>query len=254
MAFVESSREGAVGILCLNDPARRNALSVTMREELISSIQALTTDASVRALVITGADGEFSAGGDLGAMPPESPAAAEERLGRIRLLVELVAGAAIPVVAAIEGVAAGVAAGIAASCDVVVVAEDARFLFPFARLGLVPDGGSLATVAQRVGPARARLLFLLAEPVSAGDAVAMGLADRVVGSGTALGSAVAIAAELGARAPGSVRVIKTFYADGRLNVRDALDAEATHQPARYFSAEFAEGKAAFLQRRPPEFT
>lgn len=253
MGFVLSERRGAVVVLTLNDPERRNPLSAEMREELIEAVQLLAVDTSVGALVLTGAGGAFSSGGDLGSMPPSSIGDAVRRLGRVRFLVELVAGLKIPVVAAVEGPVAGVSAGLVAGCDVVVAAEASMFLFPFTRLGLFPDGGALATVARRTGVAAARRIFLLAAPVPAEEALALGLADRLTERGGALETAVVLAAELATRAPGSVAAIKTHYAAGFLELSRALETEAAAQLEFYFSAEFAEGKAAFLERRTPNF-
>jgi len=254
MALVLSDRHGAVAVLTLNDPDRRNPLSTGMREELIEAVQEVSADPSVGALVLTGAGGAFSSGGDLGSMPPASANDAAQRLARVRLLIELVTRLPIPVIAAVEGPAAGVSAGLVAACDVVVAAEGSRFLFPFTKLGLMPDGGALATVARRTGDATARRIFLLAEPVPAATALAIGLADRTVERGGALKAAVAVAADLATRAPGSTAGIKAYYADGFAELTRALDTEAATQVERYFSAEFTEGKSAFFEGRDPDFS
>lgn len=243
-----------MAVLTLNDPERRNPLSTEMREELIAAIQAVAGDPSIRALVLTGAGGSFSSGGDLGSMPPASAIAAVQRLERVRFLIELMGELPIPVLAAVEGPVAGVSVGLAAGCEVVVAAEGSTFLFPFARLGLIPDGGAFATVARRAGDAVARRIFLLAEPLTAEAALAVGLADRVVERGGALKAAMMVASELATRAPGSVAAIKAYYTDGFGELSRALETEAERQVERYFSAEFAEGKAAFLERRTPRFS
>lgn len=252
---MERTITDGVAVLALSDPARRNVLSAAMRRQLLAACRAIVEDASpsVRAVVLTGVDGAFSAGGDLADMPPASPEAAAQRLREIRELVEIVSTSRLPWIAAVEGPAAGVACGLAAACDHMVAGRSARFLFPFAKLGLAPDGGALWTIAERVGPHRAKNIFLLANPISAERALSVGLVDEVVDDGSALDRALEVAHDLSSRAPGSVTAIKTYYATGPHTSCAALDFEAQHQVERYFSAELAEGIAAFTERRPANF-
>jgi enoyl-CoA hydratase/carnithine racemase len=253
MAIVQYEIRSGVALVTMNDPDQRNPLSVGMREGLIGVFEQISASADVRSVVLTGAGGAFSSGGDLSAMPPRSEDDATERLARIAVLVRHFRRATVPVVAAIDGVAAGVAMGIAAACDVVVLSDRARLMFPFTRLGLLPDGGALATIAQRVGVAQARRLFLQGDEVSAESALAMGLADEVVSAAELIERSQVIAFDLGHRAAGSVRAIKQFYATVGLGIDDALRVEADIQPERYFSAEFAEGLLAHAERRRPDF-
>jgi enoyl-CoA hydratase/carnithine racemase len=253
MAIVNYEVRSGVALVTMNDPDRRNPLSVGMREGLIGVFEKISVSAEVRSVVLTGAGGAFSSGGDLTAMPPRSEDDARERLARIALLVRYLQHATVPVVAAIDGVSAGVAVGIAAACDVVVLSDRAWLMVSFTRLGLVPDGGALATIAQRVGVAQARRLFLQGDAISAESALAMGLADEVVPAAELIQRSQAIAVDLGHRAAGSVRAIKQFYATVGLGIDDALRVEADVQPERYFSAEFAEGLLAHADRRRPDF-
>lgn len=248
---------GSVRVLTLHDPARRNVLSSALRHGLVEACRDLQADQSPRrprAVVLTGAQGAFSAGGDLSEMPPASRDAARERLQEVRWLVEAIRHSFAVWVAAVEGPAAGVSCGLAAACDVVVAGESAKFLVPFSRLGLVPDGGALWTVAHRVGANRAKRLFLHGDPVSAQEAHSLGLADEVVPDGTALERATSLASELAMRAPGSVTAIKDYYAAGEHTLSSALEFEAERQVVQYFSPELTEGRAAFFERRPPNFT
>lgn len=253
MTLVSTEIRERVAVVTMNDGRRRNPLSDGMRAALIDALSEMDERDDVRAVVLTGADGNFSSGGDIGAMPPPSLRHAGERLEQIAQLVRLIGDCRHPTVAAVDGVVAGVGLGLAAACDVVLVTERARVLFPFARLGLLPDGGSLATVAQRVGTACARRLFLQAEPVRAAEAVRLGLADELVAEEALMARAETCASELGARAEGTVRAVKRFYAAGDLTVEAALRAEAEIQPEMYFSGDFAEGKQAFFERREPHF-
>lgn len=251
---VRVSRAGDVLVLTLDDPDRRNVLSRAMRQQLVIACRHAADPAGGhRSVVLTGAGGSFSSGGDLSDMPPASRDAATQRLAEIRELVELVATSHLPWVAAVEGPAAGVACGLAAACDHLVAARSARFLFPFSRLGLVPDGGALLTVAERIGSHRTRNLMLRGEPVGAEAGLALGLVDEVVEDNAALERALAVAADLAARAPGSVAAIKDFYSTGPHTLDSALSFEARRQVEQYFSAELVEGRAAFAERRAPRF-
>jgi 2-(1,2-epoxy-1,2-dihydrophenyl)acetyl-CoA isomerase len=252
--LVLTAVKDGVLVVTLNDPARRNPVSPPMREQLIGALTAAAADDDVRALVLTGADGAFSSGGDLAAMPPASREASDDRMGRVRTLVELVAESAKPTIAAIEGPAAGVSAGLAAACDVVIMAEGARMLFPFTQLGLLPDGGLMGSLSHRIGGSAAKRVLLFGNPVGSGEALRLGLADETTPAGHALQRAVDLAVELSGRAPQSVAAIKKFYAAGRLNIDDALAAEQRIQRELFFSQDFAEGKAAFFSRREPRFS
>jgi enoyl-CoA hydratase/carnithine racemase len=251
---VLTALNNGVLVVTLNDPARRNPLSTTMREQLITALAAAAEDDDVRAVVLTGADGAFSSGGDLSAMPPATREEGDERLSRIRTLVQLVAGSAKPTIAAIEGPAAGISVGLASACDLVIMAEGAKVLFPFTRLGLLPDGGLMGSLSHRIGRSAAKRVLMLGNPVGTSEALSMGLADEAVPSGQALQRAVELAVVLAGRAPQSLAAIKDFFAAGRLDVDDALAAEQRIQRELYFSQDFAEGKAAFYGRREPSFT
>lgn len=247
-------RHPGVVVLTMHDPARRNVLSPHLRKALLLACrQYASAHRGHRAVVLTGAAGAFSAGGDLSEMPPRSRRAAQERLAEIREVVELITTSSVPWVAAVDGPAAGVACGIAAACDHVVVDRGTRFLFPFTTIGLVPDGGALSTIADRVGRHRARHIFLRGRTVGGVEAQAVGLADELTEDGDVLTQAIAAATHLGAGALGSIALIKRFYAGPEQSLGAALAFEATHQVDRYFSSEFSEGRSAFLARRPPEF-
>lgn len=254
MALIEQVLQDGVLQLTLNDSGRRNPVSPDMREELIVALEAAASDQAVRVIVFTGAGGAFSSGGDLSAMPPESQDASDERMHRVHLLVRLVAGLAKPTIAAVEGPVAGVSAGLAAVCDFVVMADGSKFLFTFTRLGLVPDGGVMASLGHRIGRSAAKRVLLLGDPVGTETAVALGLADEATAKGGALDRALKLAGELAKRAPLSIAAIKSAFADGPVELEGVLDAELTGQRELYFSRDFAEGKAAFFERREPKFT
>jgi 2-(1,2-epoxy-1,2-dihydrophenyl)acetyl-CoA isomerase len=253
-SLVETTLSQGTLVVTLSDPARRNPISEPMREALIGALQAAAADDGVRVIVLTGAQGAFSSGGDLSAMPPKSTGDSDARMGRVATLVRLVSESTKPMVAAVEGPAAGVSVGLMAACDFVCMAEGANVLFPFTRLGLLPDGGVMASLSHRIGRTAAKRVLLLGNPVGAAEAVALGLADEATPKAGALPRALEIAAELAGRAPGSVAAVKNFFVVGALEVDDALAAERRVQRELYFSQDFAEGKAAFFAQREPRFT
>ena len=192
-ALVLTTLTEGVLVVTLNDPTRRNPVSTPMREELIAALEAAAANDEVRVLVLTGADGAFSSGGDLSAMPPASREDSDIRMGRMRTLVRLISESAKPTVAAIEGPAAGIGVGLAAACDIVLMADGARMLFPFTRLGLLPDGGLMSSLSQRIGRSAAKRVLLLGNPVDTVEALALGLADEATPAGACLRRAVDIA-------------------------------------------------------------
>lgn len=252
MSLIRTELAAGILTITLDEPARRNPLSADMRAEISAVLSPLP--AEVRAVVFTGADSVLSAGGDLASMPPESPEASDERMAAVADFIRLVAGLPVVTVAAVEKAAAGASVGLACACDVIVAGRSAQFLLPFTRLGIVPDGGLLALLPARVGLARARRLMIAGDPVRAEDGAAYGLVDHLVEDGAALSTAAEVAARLAARAPGSVRAIKQALSVGAPSLDEAFAAEAAGQRALFFTADFREGKAAFFDKRSPEFT
>ena len=251
MKVTTSQCDDGILTITLSEPARRNPLSAQAREEILQVIRPLPED--VRAIIFTGAEGVFSAGGDLASMPPENPTVAHERMKAVSDFMNYVAGLPVVTVAAVEKAVAGAAVGLACVCDVVVAGKSARFVFPFANLGLVPDGGLLALLPQRVGLARAKRVFLEAKPVQADQGFDMGLVDELVDDGDSLAVATETARRLAQRAPGSVKHIKTTLAGGVPSLQEALEAEASSQTELFFTEDFLEGKSAFFEKRAPKF-
>ncbi|MBO0595572.1 enoyl-CoA hydratase/isomerase family protein [Nesterenkonia sp. E16_7] len=253
-ARVHVQRAGAVAIVVLEDPSRRNVLGSRMRTELRSELAALAEDPTVRAVVLTGSGECFSSGGDLAAMPPADPAEGAARMEDLALLVRRLATLDKPVVAAVRGPAAGVAVGLVCCCDVVVIGTSARFLFPFTRLGLIPDGGLMHSLVRRVGAARAQKILLEAVPIADTEALAIGLADHIVTDQDVLSAAVARAEELASRAPLAVAAVKRGIREASSTYEEALFFEREQQPALFETSDFVEGKQALLHKRAPSFS
>ncbi|MBD1551463.1 enoyl-CoA hydratase/isomerase family protein [Pseudomonas typographi] len=244
-------RRGNVSILTLNVPERRNALSPDLRARLYEALVAADEDPQVRALVLTGAGGHFSAGGDIGSMDVTRLAEGRTRMRRSHRLIRQLCSMGTPVVAAVEGWAAAGGLGVALACDSLVCSEAARFSANFGAVALLPDLGILHTLPRRVGVARARQLLLYGEPIEASEALRIGLVDQLAAPGQALEVALARAEALTHRAPLPLALTKALLAEG---LEALLERECELQSQLFLSADHAEGKAAFLAKRPANFT
>jgi 2-(1,2-epoxy-1,2-dihydrophenyl)acetyl-CoA isomerase len=253
------SRQGGVSKITLNRPARLNAFTVAMHAELRAALEEARDDDACRAVLLTGAGRGFCAGQDLSdravaadSGPPDLGESLEKRYGP---LVRLIRGLPKPVVCAVNGAAAGAGANIALACDIVLAAKSATFLQAFARLGLIPDAGGTYVLPRLVGDARARGLALLAEPLPAETAEAWGLIWKAVDDDTLMPEAEALADKLAAGPTFGYGLIKQALAASQANTLDAqLDLERDLQRRAGRSADYAEGVAAFMAKRPPAFT
>ncbi|MBV8524962.1 MAG: enoyl-CoA hydratase/isomerase family protein [Acetobacteraceae bacterium] len=248
--MLTETREGPVLVLTMNYPERRNALAMPMREAMIAALERAEADRDVRALVLTGAGGIFSSGGDISAMGARDIAAGRERFRITHRFVRLMIESSRPIIAAVEGWAAGAGMSVALCCDTIIAAEDARFVASFGRVGLMGDLGLLHTLPARVGQGRARQILLYGEPVDAPRAEQMGLIDQVVPNGRALEAALQRAQMFAAAAPLPVALTKRWLAQG---LAEALERERDLQTMLFLSADHAEGVEAFMQKRKPFF-
>jgi 2-(1,2-epoxy-1,2-dihydrophenyl)acetyl-CoA isomerase len=247
---------GAVVIVTLNASGKRNALSTEMRTTLRERLVSLGLQRDCKAIVLTGAGGQFCAGGDISEMVPASGDAllATHRLHILHDVVRAVVRGPKPVVAAVEGAAAGGGFSLAAACDYVVAARDARFVAAFVKLGLVPDCGLQLTLSQRVGQAQAKRILLGGETVPAERAAAIGLVDVLTEPGSAVDTAVAIASGFAELPPLALAGIKAAFARGASSLEEALALESDLQARLAVTADHEEAKAAFMARRKPTFT
>jgi enoyl-CoA hydratase/carnithine racemase len=248
--LLSQGRDGAVAVLTLDYPARRNALAMEMRRALVDALEAIEGDPAVAAVVLTGAGATFCAGGDISGMDVADLAAGRERFRLTHRLVRLLIKSAKPVLAAVEGHCVGAGLSLAMCCDTVVAAADARFAAGFGRVGLIADLGLLHTLPARIGQGRARQVFLYGETVGAAEAERIGIVDRLVAPGEALAAALERARLVAESAPLPIALTKQFLAAG---LDQALDWEREVQATLFLTADHAEGKAAFLGKRAPQF-
>jgi 2-(1,2-epoxy-1,2-dihydrophenyl)acetyl-CoA isomerase len=244
-------RREAIGIVTLNVPARRNALSSSLYRKLGSTLESLQDEAGLRALVIHGG-AHFCAGGDLGSLEDsELKARREVQVGQ--RIVRALIGGRLPAIAAVEGAAFGAGFSIAMACDFAVADPNSSFCAAFGRVGLMPDYGLLWTLPGRVGTALARDIMIFCEPIAGTQAKAMGLVDRLAEPGQVLTTAIAMAERLGALPPASVAAIKSALARHPLSLDALLSWEADTQALLSGTKDFKEGVAAFAERRTARF-
>jgi enoyl-CoA hydratase/carnithine racemase len=244
------ARDGATVVLTLNNPQRRNALAMPVREGLIAAFEHIEADRSIRAVVITGAGSTFCAGGDITAMNVTTLADGLERFRITHRLVRLMIRCGKPIVAAVEGFAVGAGLSLAQCCDTIVAADDARFGAGFGRIGLIADLALNHTLPARIGTGRARQILLYGEQMDAAQAERIGLVDHVVPKGGALDFALQRARVFADAAPLPVALTKSLLAEG---LDQALERERELQSMLFLTADHAEGRDAFLAKRKPVF-
>ncbi len=249
---VDTPAEG-IRRIGLNRPEKRNALNPELRGALIEAVASALADAEVHAMLIAGNEGHFCAGGDIDSMAGLTPEAGRARMKSNHVLVRLIAESEKPVVAAVRGYAVGAGAGLAMLADTVVLGEGATLGFPFFRVGLVPDYGLLYSLPRRVGLARARQMLLYARMLKGADAMAAGLADEMVADDEVEKLALERARELAAMPPHAFALAKRQLGLWPTSLDSALEMEAMAQAACFNTAEFAEGRAAFQEKRAPDF-
>lgn len=236
--------------LRMNRPEVSNALSLSMVLALARELEAAHHRDDVRVVLLTGSGTAFSAGADLSG----SDGFDAETMPTANRLVRAVVACDKPVLAAVTGVAAGIGCSLALAADLQVADPAASFLLPFARLGLMPDGGSTATVAAAVGRARAMRMALLAEPLSATEAYDAGLVSHLAEDGDVDARVNQLLGRLASGPPLSYAATKRAVNAASLpDLEATLDRERAGQELLFRTADVAEGIAAFAERRRPGF-
>jgi 2-(1,2-epoxy-1,2-dihydrophenyl)acetyl-CoA isomerase len=256
---IQFERAQGIARITLNRPAKLNSFTVAMHEELRDALAQVRADASLRVLVLTGAGRGFCAGQDLGdraVAPGAEPVDLGESVERYYApLVKALRALPLPVVCAVNGVAAGAGANLVLACDLVIAARSASFVEPFCRLGLVPDTGGTYFLPRLIGHARATALAMLGEKLGAEQAEAWGLIWKCVDDDRLAAETDALARHL-AQAPtlGLARTKQALQASGLNTLEAQLDLERDFMRELGRSADYREGVAAFLDKRTPRFT
>jgi 2-(1,2-epoxy-1,2-dihydrophenyl)acetyl-CoA isomerase len=260
MSYENIQLEITAGVarLTLNRPDKLNSFTAAMHEEVRDALARVGTETGVRVLLLTGAGRGFCAGQDLGdraVAPGETAVDLGDSVERYYApLVRSLRGLPLPVVCAVNGVAAGAGANLAFACDLVLAKRSASFLQPFCKLGLLPDTGGTYFLPHLVGTARAIGLAMLGDKLPAQQAADWGLIWRCVDDDTFVEETEKLVAHL-ASAPtlGLVRTKQAIYGSAQATLEQQLQVERDAMRELGFSEDYREGVEAFLNKRTPVF-
>jgi enoyl-CoA hydratase len=252
LQYLRVERDAPVAVIFLNRPKQLNALNLDLMNELVSVLDDFESDDDIRAVVITGNDKAFAAGADIGDMAVATPVTMLERdqfakWDRIRRFKK-------PLIAAVSGFALGGGCELAMLCDMIVASETAQFGQPEIKLGVMPGAGGTQRLTRAVGKVRAMEMVLTGRMISAGEALAAGLVNRVVPVEVCLSEARKLAREIAVMPPVAIRlakesVLKSF--DSFL--QDGLGFERKNFYLLFATEDQKEGMAAFVEKRGAEF-
>ena len=241
-----------VGLLRLNRPEARNALSAEMREQLLGELRRLDADPEVRCLVIAGSDKVFAAGADIRAMAGRPLDAAPDPAGMD--FWRGVAAIETPLVAGVSGFALGGGCELALTCDMIVADEKARFGQPEVTLGIIPGGGGTQRLTRAIGKQRAMEYVLTGRLFDAKTAHGWGLVNLVVGKGLWLTETIELARTVASRAPIATRLAKqAVLVAEQTSLADGLTRERELFERTMATEDRVEGMQAFLEKREPDF-
>lgn len=247
-----------IAIVTLNRPEKLNSLTMVQLEELSQKANEFEQDDAVRAIIITATGKGFSTGADLsgGGGRPDMTTGMGMKLsahayGRMCFAL---ANCEKPIIAAVNGVAAGAGFNLALSCDIIIATKNARFIQIFVRRGLVPDLGGTYFLPRLVGLAKAKELMFTGDPISAEEALTLGIINRIVEDADLMTEAIALANKIAQGATRSIGMIKrllnrSFNSD----LATQLDFEAAYQGLAATTDDFNEGVCSFMEKRAPRF-
>ena len=254
-------QNGAVGVLTINRPETRNAVSdADVLDALLAALDRADGDPAVRVIVLTGAGAAFSAGGNVKAIQ----AGLVDRLGvagtrdfyrhNIQRLTERFEAMDTPSIAAVNGPAMGLGCDLACMCDLRLAAPQARFAMSFVKLGLVPGDGGAMLLPRIVGFAKASEMILTGDPIDADAALGAGLISAIVPADVLIDEAVALARRIAVNAPHAVRLARRLLRRATAGAMpELLELSAAFQALAHVTDDHAEAVRAFLERRPPDF-
>lgn len=255
---IELERDGGVAIIRLNDPATLNAVTLQTIEEIGAALDEIT--GSSRAMILTGAGRGFCSGANLTSGmgggqtdgPPDGGRVLETHINPLMLRLR---DLSIPWISAVKGSAAGVGCSFALAADIVVAGESAFFLQAFARIGLVPDGGSSWLLSRAIGRQRAMEMMLLGERIPAAKAFEWGMVNRLVADDDLMPTALTLAKQLATGPTRSLAMIRRMaWSASDASFEEAMQTERNNQREAGRTADHREGVMAFIQKRPANFT
>ena len=247
-------REGSIAVMTLNDPKRMNAFGMEMRKVMYERMLEVETDDACRAIVLTGAGGNFCSGGDIAEMRRRELIEARLRLDLPTQLFRRLVQGPKPFVCAVEGNAFGCAVSFVAASDYAVASTQARFSCAFIKVGLMPDFGGIWSIARKVGHRRAMELCGFGDSFDAQQALQMQLINRTCDPGRALDTALEAAERFARNPPIAMALLKSALNTGNDTVDRAVSTEVDYQSVLVHTEDFAEGAQAFRDKRKPKFT
>ncbi|MCB0482561.1 MAG: 2-(1,2-epoxy-1,2-dihydrophenyl)acetyl-CoA isomerase [Flavobacteriales bacterium] len=255
MAFIQFEILDSLAVIRMNRPDKLNSFVREMALEMQGAIQQCQSDASVRAVLITGEGRAFCAGQDLAeAISEDGPALTQIVDEHYNPIIELIRGLNKPVVAAVNGVAAGAGANIALACDIVVATQSASFIQAFSAIGLIPDSGGTYTLPRLIGWQKASALMMLGDKISADEAEKMGMIYKVFPDEEFQTASVKLATRLSTMATAGLAFTKqALHASLTNTLSEQLTLEKELQTKAGQTFDYQEGVNAFLEKRKPNY-
>ncbi len=259
--FLQSSRDGGVLTLTMNQPETRNALTGnTAVQELVDACAAVTLDRSIRVVILTGAGPVFSSGGNVKDMRRffeqdiSTELIREEYRNGIQRLPKALYNLDVPVIAAINGAAIGAGLDLTCMCDIRIASDTATFAESFVKVGIVPGDGGAWLLPRVVGMSKASEMAFTGETLTASEALSCGLVSRVVAAQDLLPTAQNLAAKIAANPGGVLRMTKRLLREGqRSSLESLLELSAGYQAIAHKTADHKEAVMAFVEKRKPMF-
>ncbi len=261
MTFLTHTREGAIVVLTMDQPQTRNALTGnTAVDEFVQACDAIRADASVKAVILTGAGPVFSSGGNVkdmqrffdDALTPDR--IREEYRQGIQRIPRAMYHLDVPVICAINGPAIGAGLDLACMCDIRIASETATFAESFVRVGIVPGDGGAWLLPRAVGMAKAAEMAFTGDPIDAREALACGLVSRVVAPEALLDTARALAQRIAANPGAVMRMTKRLLREGQqASLESLLEMSAGYQAIAHKTADHREAVMAFVEKRAARF-
>lgn len=247
-------KENGIGIITLNRPKAFNALNDEIMRELGQLLDAIAADDEVKAVILTGGNKAFAAGGDIAYMLNADPLKAEAFIALCHKTIDKIENLDKPVIAAIAGLALGGGCELAMGCDIRIAAEGTKFGQPEINLGIMPGAGGTQRLARLVGPGWAKHLILTGDPIDAAAALRIGLVTKVVPVESLMDEARKLAAKLAAKGPIAMRMAKKCINYGaNVDLPSGLVFEQKTWAFLFATEDQKEGMQAFLDKRKPDF-
>ena len=252
---IEVQLDGAVAIVTLDRPEKKNAMLLAMRDSLAEACERLNDSPEVRAVVLTGAGSDFCAGADIGEMGMGGLNGSFLRARHMHKVIRAIARVQKPVICATRGVAVGMGFSMALAADVIVASETSRFSQIQRKIALPPDAGGAWFLVRQLGMAKAKDLAFSARMVGSAEALALGLVHKMVPDAALMDEALALAREYAAAPTIALGLAKRMFdVASTLTLDEFMDLEGSMLPLAVQAEDFKEGTQAFKDKRPAAFT